>query len=322
MRGPEFAELTAFVAVAENKSFTRAAAQLGMATSTLSQTIRVLESRLGVRLLNRTTRSVAPTDAGERLLTQLQPALDGVGKAVESVNAFRDTPMGTLRLSVTRPASLHVIAPLLAPFLAAHPAITLEIVADDSRGDIVSGRFDAGVRIGEMIEQDMIAVRLAHEFSMVAVAAPSYLEQHPAPETPDDLAQHNCIRHRWTWDGGVHPWTFERGGERIEVAVEGQLIVNDLHLALFAARGGAGIAYLPDAFICPLVNQGELVRLLEDWSLTKSGVFLYYSGRRQVPAPLQAFIGFVRRHLNNNGNGLLKPVCADGQPEVEGSSRH
>lgn len=301
MRGPEFAELTAFVAVAEHRNFTRAAAHLGIAPSTLSQTIRGLETRLGVRLLNRTTRSVAPTEAGGQLLAQLQPALDGVSRAVEAVNAFRDTPMGTLRLSVTRPASLHVIAPLLGPFLAAHPAITLEIVADDSRSDIVSGRFDAGVRIGEMIEQDMIAVRLASEFRMVAVASPGYLAGSALPFHPDDLRGHNCIRHRWTWDGGVHPWEFEHGEERIEVAVEGQLTVNDLHLALYAARDGAGVAYLPDAFVCPYVNKGQLVRLLEDWSLRKSGVFLYYSGRRQVPAPLQAFIAFVRRQANGHG---------------------
>jgi DNA-binding transcriptional LysR family regulator len=231
-------------------------------------------------------------------LSQLQPALEGIGKAVEAVNEFRDTPMGTLRLSVSRPSTLHVIAPLLKPFLAEHPAIKLEIVAEDSRADIVSGRFDAGVRIGEFIEQDMIAVRLANEFRMVAVASPKYLEQHPAPLHPDNLRDHNCIRHRWSWDGAAHPWSFQRDNEHIEVAVDGQLVVNDLHLALYAARDGAGVAYLPDAFVCPYFNAGLLVRLLEDWSHTRSGVFLYYSGRRQVPAPLQAFITYVRRHGN------------------------
>jgi DNA-binding transcriptional LysR family regulator len=309
MRGPEFAELTAFVAVAEHRNFTRAAASLGMAPSTLSQTIRALETRLGVRLLNRTTRSVAPTDVGTHLLGQLRPALDGVGRAMDAVNAYRDSPMGSLRISVARPAVLCVIAPLIAPFLAEHPAINLEIVADDSRGDIVSGRFDAGVRIGEMIEQDMIAVRLASEFRMVAVASPKYLADNPLPEHPDDLRTHNAVRIRWTWDGGVHPWEFERGDERIEVTVDGQLIVNDLQLALYAARDGAGVAYVPDAFACPHIQDGELMRLMEDWSRPKSGVFLYYSGRRQVPAALQAFIAFVRRQANGhakpNGNGRL-----------------
>ncbi len=312
MRDPEFAELTAFVAVAERQNFTRAAAFLGVAPSTLSQTIRSLEERLGVRLLHRTTRSVAPTEAGERLLTHLQPALEGVGRAVEAVNAFRDTPMGTLRLSVSRPSTLHVIAPLLTPFLAAHPAIKVEIVADDSRADIVSGRFDAGVRIGEMIEQDMIAVRLADEFRMVAVAAPRYLATHPAPRHPNELRDHNCIQHRWNW-AAAHPWSFQRGNEHIEVAVGGQLVVNDLHLALYAARDGAGVAYLPEAFVCPYFNAGRLVRLLDDWSLTKSGVFLYYSGRRQIPATLQAFIAYARRRGNGkaaNNEGAARAADA------------
>ncbi|MGE3898107.1 MAG: LysR family transcriptional regulator [Variibacter sp.] len=298
MRNPEFAALTAFVAVAEQQNFTRAAASLGIATSTLSQTIRTLEEQLGVRLLNRTTRSVAPTEAGARLLDRLQPALESIGKAVETVNAFRDSPMGTLRLSVSRPSILHVIAPLLKPFLAEHPAITVEIVAEDSRQDIISGRFDAGVRVGEFIEQDMLAVRLADEFRMIAVASPKYLEQHPVPLHPDDLRDHNCIRHRWSSDAAMHPWSFQRGNETIDVAVDGQLVVNDLHLALYAARDGAGVAYLPEAFVCPYFNAGLLVRLLDDWSHTRSGVFLYYSGRRHVPAPLQAFIGYVRRRGN------------------------
>jgi DNA-binding transcriptional LysR family regulator len=315
MRGPEFAELTAFVAVAEQRNFTRAAANLGIAPSTLSQTIRSLEDRLGVRLLNRTTRSVATTEAGERLLVQLQPALDGIGKAMETVNAYRDTPMGTLRLCVSRPASLHIVAPLLGPFLAAHPAITVEITTDDSRQDIVKGGFDAGVRIGETIDQDMIAVRLADSYRMVAVASASYLENNPPPAHPDELRAHNCIRHRWTWDGAVHPWRFERGDEHLEVAVDGDLVVDDLLLALFAARDGAGVAYLPDAFICPYLDQGRLVRLLDDWSMTKSGVFLYYSGRRQVPAPLQAFIAFVRRHANGKDKSNGK---ANGQAKANG----
>jgi len=164
-----------------------------------------------------------------------------------------------------------------------------------------------------MIDQDMIAVRLANEFRMVAVASPGYLKNNPTPKHPDDLRSHNCVRHRWTSDGAVHPWEFERGGERREVAVEGQLVVNDLHLALFAARDGAGVAYLPEAFVCPYMHDGQLVRLMEDWSLTKSGVFLYYSGRRQVPAPLQAFIAFVRKRANGNGraaNGHTMPAAS------------
>ena len=235
---------------------------------------------------------------------------------METVNAYRDTPMGTLRLCVSRPASLHIIAPLLTPFLAAHPAITVEITTDDARHDIVKGGFDAGVRVGELIEQDMIAVRLADSYRMVAVASTGYLETHPAPAHPDDLHGHKCIRFRWGGDGAVHPWRFERGDERLEIAVDGDLVVDDLLLALFAARDGAGVAYLPDAMVCPYMEQGRLVRLLEDWSLTKSGVFLYYSGRRQVPAPLQAFISFVRRHAN--GNGKARSAHVGGNAKTNG----
>lgn len=323
MRGPEFAELTAFVAVAEQRNFTRAAANLGIAPSTLSQTIRALEERLGVRLLNRTTRSVATTEAGEHLLTQLQPALEGIGKAMDTVNAYRNTPMGTLRLCVSRSASLHIIAPLLTPFLAAHPAITVEITTDDSRQDIVRGGFDAGVRIGEIIDQDMIAVRLTNSYRMVAVASATYLANNPAPTHPNDLRAHDCIRHRWSWNGVIHPWHFERGDERLEVAVDGHLVVDDLLLSLSAARDGAGIAYLPDAFVCPYVDQGRLVHILDDWSLTKSGVFLYYSGRRQVPAPLQAFVSFVRRHANGKGsaNGKAHGVHISHDGKTNGDAR-
>jgi DNA-binding transcriptional LysR family regulator len=295
MRGSEFAELTAFVAVAEQRSFAKAAAQLGIAPSTLSQTIRALEERLGVRLLNRTTRSVAPTEAGERLTAQLQPAFEGVSKAVEAVNDFRDKPMGTLRLLMSRPIANGAIASLLAPFLAAYPEITLDIVSDDSRVDIVSGRFDAGLRIGERIERDMIAVRIIDEIHMYCVGSPSYFANRERPKLPEDLRNHDCIRHRSQWDGAVHPWEFERAGQKIEIAVQGRLIVNDVYLALRAALAGAGIAYLSHNMASPYRADGRLVPVLAAWCVALSGVYIYYPSRRQVPAPLQAFINFARK---------------------------
>lgn len=293
MRGTEFAELTAFVEVAEQRSFAKAAAHLGIAPSTLSQTIRALEERLGVRLLNRTTRSVAPTEAGERLLGQLRPALDNVGRAIEGVNAFRDKPMGTLRLVMGR-AIASAVMPLIAPFLTSYPEVTLEIVSSDSNLDLVAGRFDAGLRLGELIERDMVAVRLLDPIRMVCAAAPSYLANRTPPRSPDELQDHLCIRHRWDYDDTIRPWLFERDGEQIEIAVNGSLVVNDLNLALSAALVGAGITFVPLGMINRPVAEGRLVPLLQDWGGTRSGVFIYYPSRRQMPAPLQAFIAFAR----------------------------
>ncbi|HMK79183.1 MAG TPA: LysR family transcriptional regulator [Xanthobacteraceae bacterium] len=295
MRGTEFAELTAFVEVAEQRNFAKAAAQLGIAPSTLSQTIRSLEERLGVRLLNRTTRSVAPTEAGERLLTQLRPALDNVGRAIEEVNAFRDKPMGTLRLLVGRPIALALIEPLFAPFLEAYPEISLDVVSDDSRADLVEGRFDAGLRIGERIERDMIAVRIVPGIRMACVAAPRYLARQAAPRAPHDLRAHECVRFRTQWDGAVHPWAFHQNGEPFELEVHGRVIVNDLALVLRAAAAGAGIGYTSRVMAAPYVSDGRLVSLLEDWCPTLSGVYIYYPSRRQVPAPLEAFVAFARK---------------------------
>ena len=295
MRGTEFAELTAFVEVAEQRNFAKAAANLGIAPSTLSQTIRALEERLGVRLLNRTTRSVAPTEAGERLLGGLRPALDNVSQAIEAVNAFRDRPMGTLRLLAARPIALAVMEPLIGPFLAAYPEISLDIVSEDSRLDLVGGRFDAGLLIGERIERDMIAVRIVEGIHLTCVAAPSYLARHPAPLTPYDLRAHDCVRVRTQWDGTIHPWEFRENGKPLEFVVHGRIIVNDLPLALRAAAAGAGIAYLSRLMAGPYTSDGRLVALLEDWCPTLSGVYIYYPSRRQIPAPLEAFIAFARK---------------------------
>jgi len=289
----QLTELTAFVAVAEHSSFTKAAAQVGIALPTMSQTIRSLEEQLGVRLFNRTTRSVALTEAGERLLAEIQPVLDGMDHAIESVSSFRDKPMGSLRLAATRPFATMVLAPLIAPFLAEYPAIRLEIVIDDSHNDIVSGRFDAGIRIVERVERDMTILRIGDNFQILAFATPAYLQAHPAPEHPRDLHSHNCIRFRSPYEGTVQPWLLARNGEQIETAVEGSLIVNDIDLMQSAVLDGVGIGYLPEQMAAPYLAQGRLVRVLPGWSRSIDGVFLYHPSRRQTPMPLQVFLRFI-----------------------------
>jgi DNA-binding transcriptional LysR family regulator len=305
MRGTQFAELSAFVAVAEHRNFTKAAAQLGIAPPTLSQTIRSFEERLGVRLLNRTTRSVALTEAGERLLADAQPVLDGIDKAIDAVNAFRDTPSGALRLSMHRAVAEALVGPLLPKFQAKFPRIKLEIATDDTQTDIVSGRFDAGIRIGERIAKDMIAVRLLDEFRVMAVASPDYLAHHPRPEKPEDLYTHNCLRLRFDWDGSIMEWMFENGGRRLEVAVEGSLIMSDMDLLVKAVLGGIGIGYIPELLVSPYVSDGLLVPLLGRWCRPVSGVFLYYPSRRQMPGPLRAFIDFMRAYAHTTLVGGL-----------------
>jgi DNA-binding transcriptional LysR family regulator len=311
MRGTQFAELSAFVAVAEQRNFTKAAAQLGISPSTLSQTVRSFEERLGVRLLNRTTRSVALTEAGERLLSNAQPVLDGVGNAIESVNSFRDKPIGTLRLNMPQGAAFGMIGPLLPEFLAKFPEV-LEIDVDDGQTDIVSGRFDAGLRIGERIAKDMIAVRILDEFRIRAVASPAYLERHPRPETPEDLRVHNCVRLRWDWDGSIQAWVFENGGRRIEVAVDGSLVLNDMYLVANAVLDGIGIGYVSEPLIGQQIRDGRLIPLLGDWCGHLSGVFLYYPSRRQIPGPLRAFVDFMRGQSDNVKTGRRSAFLALG----------
>jgi DNA-binding transcriptional LysR family regulator len=296
MRGPELAEMHAFVTVAERCSFANAAVQLGISRSRLSETIRELEGRLGVRLLNRTTRSVAPTAAGERLLAQIRPLIDDFGAVLDSINAFRDKPGGRLRLTVPAPAASFMLAPLLSRFLVQYPTIDLEISVDAALTDIVAGRFDAGMRAGDRVERDMIAVRIGEQIRSVVVAAPDYLARHKRPTTPQDLAAHNCIRFRFP-SGVILPWQFEKRGRQVEVAVEGRLTVNDPELAVKAALDGVGVLYTALGYAAPAIEAGRLVPLLEDWPTRSAAIFLYYPSRRQVPAPLQAFIEFLRENL-------------------------
>ncbi len=311
MGGLQLAELSAFVAVAEHRSFTRAAAQTGVALPTMSHTIRVLEERIGVRLFNRTTRSVALTEAGERLLAEVLPLLEGIEHAVESVNLFREKPQGMLRLAVARAPATILLPSLLPRFLAEYPDIRVEVAIDDTHSDIVSGRFDAGIRFGNRVERDMTVLRLVDAFRMIAVAAPAYVVQHARPAVPDDLRAHNCIRYRMPWDGGLMPWIFARDGQPIEVAVEGSLIVNDIQLLVSATLGGVGVSYIAEPVVAQDLAQGRLVNVLGGWHGNLPGMFLYHPSRHQTPMPLRVFISFVekwRRRLPAAGTVAVSGV--------------
>ncbi len=294
MRGSDYAELRAFAAVAEHGNFARAAARLGMSASALSQTIRTLEERMGIRLLNRTTRSVAPSEAGQRLLSRLLPALADLDRAVADVSALRDKPAGLLRINAPRVAIVHTLAPLIAPFNAVYPEIMMDIIVDDKLSDIVAGRFDAGIRLGEMVEKDMVSVKLGGEMRLVIIASPDYIARHGMPQTPRDLREHSCVASRWPTDGSLYHWEFERGDEKLEVAVSGPLSTTDNDLMLRAVLDGIGIGYLFDHHVAEYLVAGRLVSMLDDWTPPFPGFHLYYPSRRQMPPPLRAFVDFVR----------------------------
>jgi len=290
MRGTDFANLNAFAAVAEHRSFVRAAAHLGITPSALSQTIRQLEERLGVRLLNRTTRSVAPTTAGERLYQRLRPAVDELDAAVAEAASTRERPAGMLRINAPRTAAIRLIAPRLGRFHRDNPGVILDVTVDDALTDIVAGRFDAGIRLGELLEKDMIAVRLTGELEMMAVASPDYLTRHGTPETPDELHNHACLNWRWPTDGSLYRWEFEEDGREFEIAVQGPIIANDIEVVLQAALQGLGIAYASHEWMEGWLKEGKLVRVLERYSPKFPGVYLYHPSRRQQPPALRAFI--------------------------------
>jgi DNA-binding transcriptional LysR family regulator len=291
MRGSDFAELRAFAAVVERASFARAADHLGFSPSALSQTIRQLETRLGVRLLNRTTRSVAPTSAGARLYERIVRVIQELDAAVaEAVEATGRTA-GTLRINTLSMAADQLIAPRLGRFHRAYPQVVLDIVIDDGLSDIVAGRFDAGIRVGERLEKDMIAVRLTRDVEMTAVASPDYLTHHGEPKTPADLHSHVCINWRFPGSGAIYRWGFEKKGKKLEIAVEGALISNHQEIVVEGALQGLGILYAyDDERIDDLIARGQLKRVLAEWSLTLPGLFLYYSNRRLPQPALRAFI--------------------------------
>lgn len=312
MRGSDFAELKAFAAVVERASFARVADYLGCSPSALSQTIRQLETRLGVRLLNRTTRSVAPTSAGARLYERIVPVIQELDAAVaEAVEATGRTA-GTLRINTLSMAADKLIAPRLGRFHRAYPQVVLDIVIDDGLSDIVAGRFDAGIRVGERLEKDMIAVRLTGDVEMTAVASPDYLAHHGEPKTPADLHSHVCINWRFPGSGAIYRWGFEKKGKKLEIAVEGALISNHQEIVVEGALQGLGILYAyDDERIDDLIARGQLKRVLAAWSLTLPGLLLYYSNRRLPTPALRAFIDCLldRDATELSGSqGLTRPT--------------
>jgi len=291
MRCSEFAELKAFATVVERASFARAADHLGLSASALSQTIRQLETRLGVRLLNRTTRSVGPTEAGARLHERVAPLFKEFDAAVAEVVATRGRVAGTLRINTLGMAAKTLIAPRLGRFHRNNPDVVLDIVIDDGLSDIVAGRFDAGIRIGERLEKDMIAVRLTPDVLMMAVASPNYLARCGEPKTPNDLQHHACINWRFPGSGNLFRWPFEKKRRKLELAVEGPLIANFSDVAVEGALQGLGILYAyHDDLVLEALEQGRLRRVLADWSPTVPGVFLYYPNRNHSQPALRAFI--------------------------------
>jgi len=294
MRRADLADLTAFVAVADNLSFRAAASHIGVTPSALSHTMRQLEERLGVRLLNRTTRSVALTDAGLRLLGRARPAVEQISRALDDLKSEQGHPFGRLRLHVSHFAGMAVIAPVWARFLSTFPDVQLEVHADEALVDIVAKGFDAGVSSKDLAAADMIAVRVMGPMRVTVVGAPAYFARRRPPRTPDDLARHSCVQYRLAADGAVFEWAFERDGKSRRISVDGRVTVNDPDLAMRAAVDGLGITYTVEALADPFLRSGQLVRVLEDWSPSFEGLFLYYPGHRQVPVALRALIDMLR----------------------------
>ena len=287
-------DLLAFLAVGRERSFTKAAAKLGVSQSALSHTIRELEARLGVRLLTRTTRSVSPTDAGERLLHTLAPRFEEIEAELAAVSELREKPAGTFRITATEYAADAILLPKLARLLHEYPDIKVEIIIDYGLTDIVAQRFDAGVRSGEQVAKDMIAVRIAPDMRMAVVGAPSYFKKRSEPRKPQNLIEHNCINLRLPTHGGVYAWEFEKAGRELRVRVEGQLTFNATAQMLNAALAGLGLAYVPEGMVEPHIAKGVLKRVLADWCLPYTGYHLYYPSRRQSSAAFALVVDALR----------------------------
>jgi len=313
MNRGDLADLTAFVAVADQLSFRAAASRLGVTPSALSHSMRQLEARLGMRLLNRTTRSVSVTDAGLRLLERLRPALGEIAGALEDMNQERQRPLGRLRIYAIHLAAAAVIAPIWGRFLSTYPEVHLELALGEAPIDIVAKGFDAGIGPHDRVPADMIAVRVMGPMKIAVVGAPTYFARRRPPRTLDDLAQHSCIQYRLASDGGVLAWTFERNRKPRRISVDGRVMVNNAYLAVRAAVDGLGIAYTIEAVAEPFLRSGQLVRVLQDWSPSLEGLFLYYPGHRQVPATLRAFIDMIRtaRGSAQTGRSLQNPFIKD-----------
>ncbi|MFC4352152.1 LysR family transcriptional regulator [Fodinicurvata halophila] len=294
MRREEYGDLVAFLSVAEERSFTRAAVRLGTSQSSLSHTVRRLEERLGVRLLTRTTRNVSPTEAGGQLAATLRPAFDDIDTRLDGLRNLRGTPSGTIRLTSGKYAAQMILLPVVERLLGEYPDLSIEISVDQRLVDIVEERFDAGVRLGEQVEKDMIAVRIGPDMSMAVVGSPAYFDRHPVPQTPYNLTEHNCINLRLPTRGEFYPWEFERDGHPLNVRVNGQFACNDVDTLVEAALAGVGLLCLPDYLLTQLTAEGRLIRVLEDWCPPLPGFHLYYPSRRQAPPGFQLLVEALR----------------------------
>jgi DNA-binding transcriptional LysR family regulator len=294
MEYENFNDLLAFVTVAREGSFTKAAKQLGVSQSALSHTIRGLETRLGIRLLTRTTRSVSPTEAGERLLNTAAPRFDEITQELASLNELRDKPAGTIRITAAEHAANNVLWPKLSPIMHDYPDVKIDINVDYSMTNIVSQRFDAGVRLGDQVEKDMIAVRIGPDLRMAVVATPEYFAKRGKPRTPQDLQQHSCINLRLPTHGNLQIWEFEKNGTELNVRVDGQWVFNNTTSRLRAALAGYGLAYVPEDMVCDLVKEGTLIRVLKEWCPTFPGYHLYYPSRRQSSSAFQLVVDALR----------------------------
>jgi DNA-binding transcriptional LysR family regulator len=286
----DFNDLLWFLAVARERSFTRAAAKLGIAQSTLSHTIKGLEARMGIRLLTRTTRSVALTEAGERLQESLAPRIAEIEADIAALTAFRDKPSGNIRITLSDHALASLVWPKLRPVLKNYPDIKLEFSLDTAFRNIVEDGFDAGIRLGESVEKDMIAVRIGPGWRLVAVASPGYLAAHPRPEHPKDLVRHNCIKMRQSTAGGLYAWEFGKDGQELRVRVDGQLTFNNSYAMVDAALTGYGIAYVPENIVADHIESGDLIVVLDDWSPIFDGYFIYYPSKRQNSAAFKVIV--------------------------------
>lgn len=294
MNRENISDLIAFLAVARERNFTRAAAQLGISQPALSRTIRSLETRLGVRLLTRSTRSVAPTEAGERLLKTVGPLFREIDAGLNTLSELREKPAGSIRITSVEHASDTILVPAVARLVTQYPDIRVEIINDYALADIVADRFDAGVRLGEQVAKDMIALRIGPDFPQVVVAAPAYFTRHPAPVIPHDLTGHACINMRLPTSGGVWTWPFVRDGHELRVRTEGALTFNALSMILSAALEGLGVTYLPEDMVRDHLEAGRLVRVLEDWSTIMTGYHLYYPSRHQQAPAFAMFLEALR----------------------------
>jgi Transcriptional regulator len=294
MPRPPLSDIQAFLTVARERNFTRAAAQLGVSQSALSHTIKGMEERLGLRLLTRTTRSVAVTEAGERLLNTIGPHMQEIEAGLAALGALRDKPAGTLRITTAEHAAKTILWPKLKSFLPRYPDIKVEVVIDAGLTDIVAERFDAGIRFGEQVAKDMIAARIGPDMRMIVVATPEYFKQHPCPKKPQDLTEHNCINLRLPTYGGLYAWEFEKGRRVLNVRVDGQLVFNSLWFILDAALAGRGVAYLPEDMVASHLAAKRLKQVLADWCPPFSGYHLYYPSRRQASPALSLLVEALR----------------------------